>query len=233
MRQLLVRHGESEANVDKTILLERPDHDIGLSKLGKKQALACGKQIKAYTKNLPSRLFYDTESCRMHTEFHRWRIWHSPYKRAQQTAELIAKGLGNRVLDVREHFLLGEQQFGLFDGIPDEDLPKRFPAEHAFYKKHEKFEGRFWARMPLGESRFDVAQRVHQAFGTFRRDADKHGIENIIIVAHGVVIRAWVMAWCHKTVKWFEREKNPPNCSVREISNGVDNGYLSYDEIPT
>jgi len=41
------------------------------------------------------------------------------------------------------------------------------------YKKCEDVEGKFWARMPLGESRFDVALRVHQFFGTLHRELDK------------------------------------------------------------
>ena len=62
------------------------------------------------------------------------------------------------------------------------------------------------SRMPLGESRFDVAKRVHDAFGTFHRDAgngscilhlsfgyltvaEQYSIEDLIIVTHGVTLR--------------------------------------------
>jgi broad specificity phosphatase PhoE len=155
-----------------------------------------------------------------------FRLWLSPYRRTRETADEIQGKLGYRVLDRREHILLCEQQFGLFDGIPDDQLPILFPNEHNHYDKCQKFGGRFWARMPLGESRFDVATRVHQAFGTFHRDAEKHGIRNLIIVAHGVTIRAFVMMWCHKTPEWFEDEPNPNNCSVREIVDNEDRGYI-------
>jgi broad specificity phosphatase PhoE len=219
MRILLVRHGESLANVDKQILRDRPDHDIGLSDKGVEQATACGETLRKYANINMRELIANPTSGR-------WRIWHSPYKRTTQTADLIRNGMLPYVLDMREHILLGEQQFGLFDGVPDDELPIRFPAEHAFYKKHEDFEGRFWARMPLGESRFDVAQRVHQSFGTFHRDAERHGVENLIVVCHGVVVRAFVMMWCHKTVKWFENERNPGNCSIRVIEGKEDCGYL-------
>jgi len=232
LRILLVRHGQSEANVNKSILLEKPDHAISLSEDGFQQARDAGKAICDWSNS--------------QRQPPRFRIWYSPYLRTEQTANEIAKSLGYdrdagevslgrrmsmspkfpRVRDMREHVALVEQQFGLFDGIADEDLPKRFPAEYAFYKKHEDFEGRFWARMPLGESRLDVTLRVHQAFGTFHRDAERHSIEDLIIVAHGVVIRAFVMAWCHKNVAWFEKEKNPANCSVRLIGGGEDQGYI-------
>ena len=115
---------------------------------------------------------------------------------------------------------------GLFDGLTDEELAEQYPREHAHYQKCEQFEGRFWARMPLGESRFDVCQRVHQSFGTFRRDADRHGVHDIIVVAHGTTIRAFVMMWLHKPVSWFENEPNPANASVRLLDGDDDYGVI-------
>ena len=80
--------------------------------------------------------------------------------------------------------------------------------------------------MPQGESRFDVAQRIHQAFGTFQRDAVQHGIRDIVVICHGVTLRAFVMMWCHLSPEWFEAEPNPANCAVRLIDHGTDRGYL-------
>ena len=80
--------------------------------------------------------------------------------------------------------------------------------------------------MPLGESRFDVAVRVHQFFGTIQRDKEKHGIKNIIVVCHGVTLRAFVMMWCHFTPEWFEDEPNPPNGAIRLIQGDNDMGYI-------
>ena len=156
------------------------------------------------------------------------RIWTSPYARTRQTAAIIQKECESWgvIRDRREHILLSEQQFGLFDGLDDAELSEKYPAEHAHYNKCERFEGRFWARMPLGESRFDVCTRVHQAFGTFHRDAAKHGIDDIIVVAHGTTIRAFVMMWCHLPFEWFEAERNPPNCSIRLLNDGEDRGYI-------
>ena len=80
--------------------------------------------------------------------------------------------------------------------------------------------------MPLGESRFDVATRVHQAFGTFHRDAERHNVETLVIVTHGVTIRAFLMMWLHKSVEWFENEPNPKNCSIRLVDSKQDHGYV-------
>ena len=122
--------------------------------------------------------------------------------------------------------MLCEQQFGLFDGISNQELPKRYPNEHSHYNKQLKFGGVFWARMPLGESRFDVAVRIHQAFGTFHRDAENHQIENLIVICHGVTLRAFVMMWCHQSPEWFEAEPNPKNCAIRLLDHGQDRGYI-------
>lgn len=236
MKIYLVRHGESMGNIDKNVHHTTADHAISLSDNGKKQAFSAGLFLKNELK----------ENCRGE----KVRIWTSPYRRTRQTSKQIMKALGlkwNDYLDgtkprmpslqskmsfkdidisYREHTLLCEQQFGLFDGLEDDELQIKYPNEGAHYQKCMDQEGRFWARMPLGESRFDVATRVHQAFGTFHRDCEKHNIKNIIVVCHGVTLRAFVMQWLHYTPEWFDKEKNPSNCAIRGIDGNKDLGYL-------
>jgi len=179
------------------------------------------------------------------------RLWLSPYTRTRQTADEIAAvstlvrpvsvGIdvaspGQRLetrdpgasifLDRREHLLLAEQQFGIFDGLSDEEREAKYPDAHAYYEKCKRHEGKLWPKMPLGESRFEVCQRVHQAFGTFHRDARRHRIDNIVVVGHGTTNRAFVMMWCHLPYEWMHQEPNPRNCSVRLIEDGEDRGYI-------
>jgi 2,3-bisphosphoglycerate-dependent phosphoglycerate mutase len=238
-RIFLIRHAESEGNVDKTVHQRMPDHAIGLSPLGLQQADWAGdwlvdyleKNVRGHSsaeEDFRKKWFREPDDLKL-------RLWTSPYKRTRQTADAIAahleRGEDMKWLESRaENILLCEQQFGLFDGVPDWELPIRFPMEHAHYKKCEDFEGRFWARMPMGESRFDVCQRVHQAFGTFQRDAERHGITNIAVVCHGVTMRAFKMMWMHQTPEWFEAEKNPRNCAIHliQLKDGsyVDEGCI-------
>lgn len=190
------------------------DHAIPLSERGRAQVREAGRQIAAlYERTCGEARPYV-------------RLWVSPYKRTRETADGLEETAGRWITDRREHVLLCEQQFGLFDGVPDEELPELFPAEHEHFEKCLRFEGRFWARMPLGESRFDVAVRVHQAFGSFQRDREEHAIEDLIVVCHGVTLRAFVMMWCHLSPEWFEAEPNPKNCAVRLVDDGVDRGYV-------
>ena len=130
------------------------------------------------------------------------------------------------VAHAREHLLLAEQQFGVFDGLSDSEREKEYAREQAYYEKCKKYEGKLWPKMPLGESRFEVCQRVHQAFGSFRRDAERHNIQNIVVVGHGTTNRAFVQMWMHKPWEWMHKEPNPKNCSVRLIEDGEDKGYI-------
>lgn len=229
MRIFLVRHGESTANLDRTATARVADHAIPLSDAGRLQAFEAGRALGAFFDSsrrigagLPAHL----------------RVWRSPYRRTRETCEGVLAGLAERRVpglrhDVKEHPLLVEQRFGLFDGVPDEELPERFPREYAHYRLCEEFEGRFFAPMPMGESRFDVARRVHQTFGTFHRDAERHGIRDLVVVSHGVTLRAFTMMWLGLPYEWFEREPNPGNASIRLIEDGEDRGYLHPGHKPS
>jgi broad specificity phosphatase PhoE len=178
IRIYLVRHGQSEANLDKTVNARLPDHHVALSPEGVRQAEAAGKFLADAL-----------------TAGARLRILCSPYVRARQTgaaieAELTRAGF---TFDTREAIELRELQFGLFDGIADEDLPRLFPREYEHYEKHKQFAGEFFAPMPLGESRCNVADRVKGVFGTILRDASAdrpNPISDFIVVSHGVTIHA-------------------------------------------
>ena len=71
-----------------------------------------------------------------------------------------------------------------------------------------------------------MALRIRLFFGTIQRDAERHDIRNIIIVCHGVTLRAFVMSWLHLTPEWFEAERNPTNCAIRLVSDNADEGYI-------
>lgn len=250
MRVFLVRHGQSHANLDWSENTRNADMSINLTQEGHAQAKGAGEFLAGYfTKHLLA-------TGALGSFIPKVRLWHSPYNRTRQTAQEIfdacvlpqpvtilgeatqtpsltvphhwpKRATGDSFFwDKKEHFLLYEQQHGIDDGLDDDERKAQYPEEWAYYQKHKRDGGKVFAQLPLGESRIDVAQRIHQAFGTFHRDADKHGIEDIVVVGHGTTNRCFMFAWLHKTYEWLEKEPNPLNCSVRLIEDGEDKGYI-------
>jgi 2,3-bisphosphoglycerate-dependent phosphoglycerate mutase len=213
IRIYLVRHGQSEANLDNAVNARLPDHRISLSSEGHRQAAAAGEFL--------------TRALRPDA---RPRVLCSPYVRARETGAAIETALKAAAIgfDKREAIELRELQFGLFDGISDEDLPRLFPREYEHYEKHKRFAGEFFAPMPLGESRCNVADRVKGVFGTILRDASvarPNPITDFIVVSHGVTIRCFRLQWMHYSWEWYEGERNPRNCSVQLIEGNASGGY--------
>ena len=86
--------------------------------------------------------------------------------------------------DRREHILLTEQNFGLLDGLTDEECSEKYPEEARKYNLCAEYSGKFYAKPSNGESRYDVCVRAHQFFGT--------------------TLRTFTMMWLHKEIDWFE-----------------------------
>ncbi len=212
MHIFLIRHGESISNVGDNYIKRIPDHLVELTDLGKKQAYEGGVWLRNYCDNQGIGL----ENA---------RIWCSPYLRTRQTSEEFNKSLN--ISDIREDITLVEQQFGLFDSVPEEQWGNLYPKEYEEYVRQRKNGGKFYARLPLGESPYDVAVRVHQFMGTIHRDYKRHGIDTLFIFTHGTTLRAFLLRWFHYSPEWFHEEKNPKNCWIREIKDGKDCGYIN------
>ena len=256
MRIFLVRHGESQANVNQELNKVIPDHDIALTEEGQDQALEAGKFLKQYLEKYPAKMSYGNQVAAQlmpqvmggltnlfkeagldnspqmkafkdnQNSLLKPRLWNSPYRRARETARVIHGQTFNFIRDTREDVLLCEQQFGLFDGLSDEEALKEFKAEAECFEKQKKAHGKFWARYPQGESGFDVSCRLRQFFGTIKRDEQDKQISDVIIVCHGTVSRLFTQMWLHKPWEWFSDEPNPGNCSIRLIEGNKDGGYI-------
>lgn len=212
MKIFLVRHAESKGNVDRTVHKHTADHCIELSENGLSQAAEAGEFLHNYFLKQTT-----------YTKLQDVKMWISPYKRTRDTAKIILEKCNKWIkCGVEENFLLAEQQYGLFDGIPDGEWITHNKEAYLFYKKQVDQEGKFWAPLPLGESRFQVAQRCNQLIQTFLREQ----VENLVLVSHGTTTRAFVMAWLNKTPEWFDAEENPNNCSIRLLENKIDHGYI-------
>jgi len=205
----LVRHGESEGNVNEEIYKTVPDYRVGLTAKGRKQAVQAGKNIE---KNALSRVIFSDEYQPKVT------IYSSPWTRARETTQGIIKGLGKKFVIVRsyEDPRLREQGWGNYK---EDHLQRKINRERKAF-------GTFFYRMPHGESGADVYDRITTFIDTLYRDFDKHYSDINIIVTHGLTLKAFLTRFFHWSHEQFDGYKNPQNCEVFRMVLGQNDKYV-------
>ncbi|KAH9316705.1 hypothetical protein KI387_025332, partial [Taxus chinensis] len=208
-RIILVRHGESEGNLDDSMYTKIPDHQIGLTARGMEQAEQCGRKVREI----------------MEGGSEDWRVYFyvSPYNRTLSTLKGIGREFERkRIIGVREEVRIREQDFGNFQEKERMKIIK---------ETRQRF-GRFFYRFPEGESAADVFDRVTSFLESLWRDIDMNRINrggssdlNLVIVSHGLTSRVFLMRWFKWTVKQFELLNNPQNCEIRVMQLGRGGEY--------
>jgi broad specificity phosphatase PhoE len=213
---VIVRHGQSERNVAKdeakaagnklSYVDAVRDQDTVLTPLGFGQALEVGVNFRSMGDER-----FDA-------------VLVSPYMRTRQTAEQIVRGLGYTPEIVVEE-RIREIEFGILDGLTPEGVRAKYPEEVARRQK----EGKYWYRPPGGESRPDVALRVHSLLGTLTRD---YAGKRVLVVCHSVVVlvfRRLLERWTEAEYLKVDREDDVKNCSVTRYSLNDLTGKLDLD----
>lgn len=210
-RIILVRHGQSEGNLDEKKYCTIADSKIRLTQSGLVQAEACGRAIRDTIEKA------STEDD--------WQVYFyvSPYKRTLSTLKGIGRAFEKeRILGVREEPRLREQDFGNFQE----------ETRMALVKDVRKQFGRFFYRFPEGESGSDVFDRVTSFLESLWRDIDTYRLNrshytdlNLVIVSHGLTMRIFLMRWFKWTVEQFELLNNPQNCEIRVMQLGTGGEY--------
>jgi len=186
-RIILIRHGESEGNVDHNIYNEKPDYQLQLTSKGKMQALKAGNRLKSLLED-QSIFFYV-----------------SPYWRTRETFKNIVTFFARNSFKHQEDPRIREQEWGHLRSLDDS---KQQNEQRDNY-------GTFYYRLPDGESGADVYDRMATFFESIHRDFQKEDFpENCVIVTHGMAIRLFLMKWFHWTVEEFEDMRNPGNCDM-------------------
>jgi len=137
-RIILVRHGESQGNLQPTAYDTIPDPKIQLTPEGIAQARHAGHRIRHVIAGEGST---------------NWRVYFyvSPYARTRSTLREIGRSFSRkRVIGVREECRIREQDFGNFQ------VQERM---NVIKETRQRF-GRFFYRFPEGESAADVFDRV-------------------------------------------------------------------------
>lgn len=210
----LVRHGESEGNVNKTIYRDLSDWKVSLTANGRDQARKAGVLLNTLVSETNPRYELPFPGPLA-------RVYCSPWYRARQTADEIISQL-HFDIEYREDPRLREQEWGNFQ---IEEIAERIK------KERYKF-GTFFYRMPDGESGADVFDRISGFLDTLYRDFQSNTIqENVIIVTHGLTLRLFLMRWFHWSVEEFESLENPENCQIVNLkyNRDKDKYYLTSD----
>ena len=166
---VVVRHGESERNVDRAAaaaagLLEYGaqirDVDVLLTKRGIAQATETGK-------HLASKFRFD-------------RVYTSPYLRTVETTRVIV-GQFDYTPEIVNEERIREKEFGIVDGLTKQGVERKYPDE----AKRKRLVGKYYYRPPGGESYPDLALRIHSFLGTLTRD---FASRSILVVCHSVIV---------------------------------------------
>lgn len=197
-RILLVRHGESEGNVDRTVYDRKPDYALRLTERGRAQAREAGQHLRSLVGDEALMAYV------------------SPLFRTRETFQGILEDFPSGQVTYREDPRLREQEWGHLRSLEECD---RVDAERDAY-------GTFYFRIPDGESAADVYDRVSDFLDTFHREVQKPDFpSNALLVTHGMTLRLFLMRWFHYTVEQFEALKNPPNCAVVVLELQDDGKY--------
>ena len=205
-RIILIRHGESEGNLDKDKYRTVPDYALNLTSKGIEQAQKAGNEIKQ---------IIGQESV---------YVYISPYFRTRQTLQYLKEGIGNNIARVIEDPRIREMDWGHL----------RHPDENDEIAKRRDEYSTFYYRVLDGESGADVFDRVSTFLETMFRDFRKSDYpQNTLIVTHGLTLRLFLMRWFHWTIEEFENLLNPQNCQIVVMQQRPDGTYELVTKLKT
>lgn len=221
---MLVRHGESEGNCDKTVNTHTPNHKVCLTEQGHSQAQQAGLVLREFLSQFEEQPGRNSKSILFYT---------SPYKRARQTcADIIdgIKDLKGVEYEIKEEARMREQDFGNFQSTPEE--MEETWEERAHY-------GHFFFRIPHGESAADVYDRIASFNETLFRQFQQESFPNVLVlVTHGIWARVFLMKWFRWSYEDFESLRNIPHCQFLIMKQQEDSRYLlktplkTWDDLP-
>ncbi|MDI2129979.1 histidine phosphatase family protein [Yinghuangia seranimata] len=199
-RIVLIRHGESQGNVDPAVYERTPDHALELTERGRDQCARAGAALRELFAGEHVTAFV------------------SPYRRTRETFRHL--GLDPATTRMKEEPRLREQDWGNLQDPSDIDRQR---AERDAY-------GHFFYRFKDGESGADVYDRVGAFLETMHRDFARHALRygpdrNVLLVTHGLTMRLFCMRWFHWSVEEFECLSNPDNGETRVLVRGDDGRY--------
>lgn len=206
MNIYLVRHAQSQSNEDYSVLHTMTNVSVSLTALGHLQAIETGVFLAEHFKDKTS-----------------VKVWNSPYDRTRLTSKAIKDTFDQMKVQYskEESIHIAERQFGLVDDV------KEYKTNHldAFnhYQLHAKEKKEFFARPPLGESPFDMCQRLDFFIRVVLANSQE---ENHVVVSHGAAIRGFIMMQQKWEYEEYMKMPNPYNASVHCIESNIYKGEI-------
>ena len=179
-RIILVRHGESQGNVNRSLYTTTPDSQVQLTSRGFEQGVSAGEQLRGIIGNESVSFLYSPYMRTRQTLLgilHAWRGRRvdftaeprlreqasrdppvAPVAPARRVAPLACHQVG-RARRPRVLVRCSPQDFGNFQDL---EVMRRC------YEERRRF-GRIWYRFPSGEAGSDVYSRVGDLWGALRR----------------------------------------------------------------
>jgi broad specificity phosphatase PhoE len=212
---ILVRHGQSQANVDKRIWRALPDNLVRLTEQGQQQAVTVGQRIH--------HLLEQEAKDGKEKPYRRLHLVVSPFERTLQTAAGLRQALDARIVRTDIESRIREQEMG---NIQDDDFVE--------YRKQQQRVGRFWYRFPTGESGADVHDRVKSWWSESVLTVNqRHGfdpVDALVVVTHGLTIRFILMQLFGWSPTTFHSIWNAGNCDMyvlkRDLSKPGTSPYV-------
>jgi len=191
----LVRHGQSEGNVDRSLYTTVPDHKVVLTPRGHAQAEEAGREIE-------NCLSHMGKGSAPHEEV---RFICSTHRRTEETLEGVRRGMLPRPYSVRFEPRLREQDWGTM----------KSSEEVAAAEAERDRIGSFHYRLPSGESGADVYLRVSSVLDTLWREFERTDFpRSLVLIGHGFLNRIFLMRFFHVRPSDFEHIANPRNGEV-------------------
>jgi broad specificity phosphatase PhoE len=199
----LVRHGQSEGNVNVNTYNTTIDGDIKLTEVGHQQSVEAGKILseeiqkepQLYTSGWPEKpVPYPT-------------FFVSPYKRTQETYQGIHDIVKHKTVHVIPEKFIEDPR------LREQEFSGKLSVFDTKQVREQLDQGRFWYRYEHGESIADTYDRA-SGFLLDRLQPCWGDRNSAVIVSHGMTIRCLLMRLLDLTVFEFSKLRNPKNCQI-------------------
>ena len=211
----LVRHGESEANADKSVYGRKPDWRIELTERGFEQASNAGERLSAILTSIQEA--HGPQSL---------GVYVSPYCRAVQTCDEILGELGNNdKLKSVPYFVKQDPRLRELErGNPS--VRDGNASDYRVTERERHQQGALFYRIDGGESGANVYDRVISFEETRQRMSERADYpSNIMIVGHSFTMRVHLMALLDLSVESFHHLRDPQNAEIIHLTDDGSGGY--------